>query len=217
MGYQGVANIFSQISRIYDKFLNFATMGQVHRWQRELIAEMNPDGNWLDVGTGTGEVLRKIPQKNICVGIDPAMGMLSVAKAKCPQCFFVQALGENLPFGEGVFKNITLSLVFRHLQDKEAFVREAHRVLKEGGKVGLIDIGRFKGTGALLFLMRTLFKPLGLIIFGKEKWDFFVHSVEESYTLDEVLKMFREAGFEESYSGRRFLGIVHIVVVSKTA
>ncbi len=216
MRYRTVADIFSQISGIYDRFLNFATAGQIHRWQERLISLMGTEGDWLDVGTGTGEVLRKLPRNGLRIGIDPAYGMLKVAKEKCVGCFFVQALGENLPFRNSSFDRISLSLVFRHLQNKLTFLEEAHRVLKSGGKVGIIDIGKFKGTGALLFLMRTLLRPVGNLIFGKEKWDFFIHSVEESFTLDEVVDMFESKGFKVLHKERKFLGIIHIVVAVKT-
>ncbi len=219
MGYENVADIFSQISRLYDRFLSTATAGQVHSWQRELISRMNPYGNWLDVGTGTGEVLKKLGDRyeGLRVGIDPAFGMLRVAKGKCPDCFFLQALGEELPFKDKSFKNVSLSLVFRHLQDKERFIEEAKRVLEEGGKVGIIDIGRFRGTPVLLFLMRTILKPVGSLLFGKEKWDFFIHSVEESYSLEEVRSIFEGKGFCLEYSNRRFFGVVQVAVFVRTA
>ncbi|RLJ70789.1 demethylmenaquinone methyltransferase/2-methoxy-6-polyprenyl-1,4-benzoquinol methylase [Hydrogenivirga caldilitoris] len=219
MKYSVVADIFSQISRVYDRFLTIATMGRIHRWQRELISRMHSEGNWLDVGTGTGEVLIKLGEsyQGSRVGIDPAFGMLLVAKNKCRSCYFVQSLGESLPFKEGSFKNISLSLVFRHLEDKRSFIQEANRVLESGGRVGIIDIGRFRGTPAVLFLMKTLLKPIGLLIFGRDKWSFFIHSVEESYSIDEVKQMFDSAGFKNEYVGKRLFGIIQILVFAKTA
>jgi len=214
-----VGEIFSEISGVYDRFLSWVTVGQVHSWQRELISKMNPSGNWLDVGTGTGEVLRKLGESygGLRVGIDPAIGMLRLARVKCPGCFFLQAVGEELPFKDRSFKNVSLSLVFRHLQDKERFLGEAGRVLQEGGKVGIIDIRRFRGTKVLAFSMKTFLKPFGVLLFGNERWDFFTRSVEESYDLEELKGMFERRGFVLEYSGRRFFGIVQIAVFTKTA
>ncbi len=219
MGYKNVADIFSQISGVYDRFLSLATAGQIHSWQREMISRMSPWGNWLDVGTGTGEVLRKLGDnyEGLRVGVDPSHGMLKVAKQKCGRCHFVQAVGENLPFREGSFRNVTLSLVFRHLEDQRTFLREAWRVLEGGGKVGIVDIGKFRGTGLLLFLMRSLLKPVGLLLFGKEKWDFFIRSVEESLSVDEVKDLLTSEGFEVESVSRRFLGTVYIITAVKTA
>jgi demethylmenaquinone methyltransferase/2-methoxy-6-polyprenyl-1,4-benzoquinol methylase len=217
--YRTVADIFSQVSKVYDRFLSLATAGRIHSWQNELIAQLSKEGNWLDVGTGTGEILKKLKSshRGILVGIDPAFGMLRIAKSKCPECYFVQALGESLPFRDRTFTSLSLSLVFRHLQDKLSFLEEAHRVLKEGGRIGIVDIGKFRGTGLLLFLMRTVLRPLGIVVFGGEKWNFFIHSVEESYTLEEVVGMLETKGFRVDYTNRRLLGVIHIVVATKTA
>ena len=217
MGYKTVADIFSQISSIYDRFLSFATLGRIHSWQKELIEDMGKGGNWLDVGTGTGEVLIKTGKdyEGLRVGLDPAEGMVLSAKRKCRNCGFVIAVAEELPFKEGTFSRISLSLVFRHLQDQQRFLKEAGRVLMEGGVIGIIDIGRFRGTGAILFLMRTVLKPLGNLIFGREKWDFFIHSVEESYSVEEVVSLLEKNGFQVLKVRRRMLGTVFIITAKK--
>lgn len=219
MNYRTVADIFSQIGRIYDRFLGLATAGQIHTWQRDLIDTLGKEGNWLDIGTGTGEILKKLGDdyKGLRIGIDPALGMLEVAKGKCPGCHFVVALGESLPFKESIFSRISLSLVFRHLQDREAFLEEANRVLKPEGRIGIIDIGKFRGTGMILFFMKTLLLPFGLLIFGREKWNFFIHSVEESLSTDEVIELLSKHGFQVQTVEKRFFKAVYIMTAVKTA
>ncbi len=215
-----IGDIFSGISKIYDRFLSAATFGKIHSWQKELIDRMNPKGNWLDVGTGTGEVLKKLKGRNyqgLLIGIDIAYDMLSVAKLKCPDCHFILAKGESLPFRDKSLSNISLSLVFRHLIDKESFLKEAARTLDKEGCIGIIDIRRFKGTGFILFLMKKLFFPAGVLIFGRDKWDFFIHSVENSYSVEEIREMLEANGFRLRSVKTRFLGAVAIMVAVKTA
>ncbi len=219
MKYKSVAEVFSQISKSYDRFLHLATVGRIHSWQRELVSMMNPSGNWLDVGTGTAEVLVKIGKdyKGLKVGIDPSFQMLKIAERKCKDCFFLQGIGEALPFKEKSFSNITLSLVFRHLEDKIKFLEEAHRTLQDKGKIGIIDVARFKGTFVLAFLMKTLLKPIGFAIFGKEKWEFFIHSVEESYSVQEIDNMLQLKGFKTEKIKKKLLGLIYIISATKTA
>ncbi|NPB06756.1 MAG: methyltransferase domain-containing protein, partial [Aquificae bacterium] len=101
-GKEVMAQIFTGASKAYDFFLSFATLGSIHRWQRELIEAMGREGNWLDVGTGTGEVLKKLGSyPHLRVGIDLSEGMLKKAKEKCGECHFLLADAENMPFKEG--------------------------------------------------------------------------------------------------------------------
>ena len=207
-----MASVFSGVAGVYDRFVNLVTFGGIHRWQKRLIELMEESGNWLDVGTGTGEVLRKLRDSKLRVGIDIAPEMLKVAKEKCGKCHFLVADGESMPFKDESFERISLSLVFRHLESQERFLKEARRVLKKGGRVGLIDIRKFAGNKVLLFLMKTLLLPIGLLIFGKDKWEFFIHSVEKSFSLDEVEEMFRREGFRKVGEEKTFFGLVFIFV-----
>ena len=218
-GYRTVANIFSQISGVYDRFLGFVSGGRIHSWQRSLINILGKGDSVLDIGTGTGEVLVKSAThfSGLRVGLDPAEGMLRKARSKCQECRFVMGIAESLPFREGAFDTVALSLVFRHLEDQPSFLKEAHRVLKAGGRIGILDVGRIRGTGALVFFMKTLFRPFGLLIFGRDKWDFFIHSIEKSHAPQEVVSMLEKAGFGECSVSRRMLGLIHIIVGVKTA
>ncbi|AAC06632.1 class I SAM-dependent methyltransferase [Aquifex aeolicus] len=210
-----MAKVFSGASKVYDFFVSLATFGGIHRWQKELIERMGEEGNWLDVGTGTGEVLLKLKNSDLKVGIDLALGMLRRAKEKCGDCYFLLADAENMPFKDKSFDRVSLSLVFRHLENKEKFLEEAKRVGKEKVRVGIIDIGRFKGTGVLILLMKTLLLPVGLLFFGRDKWEFFIKSLKESLSPEETRSMFTSFGFKEIYFSRKFLGLIYIQVFEK--
>ena len=210
-----MSKVFSGAAKVYDTFLSLATFGGIHEWQRELIEKMGEGENWLDVGTGTGEVLLKLKSSKLKVGIDLALGMLQRARRKCVGCHFLLADAENMPFKDRSFDRISLSLVFRHLENKESFLKEAKRVGKEKVRVGIIDIGKFKGTGLLIFLMKTLFLPIGFLFFGRDKWKFFINSLRESLSPNETRRMFESFGFREVYFKRRFFGLVYIQVFEK--
>ncbi|MFN3814277.1 MAG: class I SAM-dependent methyltransferase [Aquificaceae bacterium] len=210
-----VGRIFSDVSKVYDLFLNFITVGRINVWQKDLLNLMGDNGNRLDVGTGTGEVLKKSKNEGLKVGIDLALGMLKEARKKCPGCYFLLADAENMPFKDGSFKTITLSLAYRHLTDREAFLREARRVLKEKGRIGILDINRIKGTPLLVFMMNYPIKPFGLLIFGREKWEFFVHSLKSSLSLEEVKMSIERSGFKVEKLEKKFLGFFYILKAKK--
>ncbi len=210
-----MANVFSSVAKVYDTFLSFVTFGGIHRWQKRLIDVAEEGESWLDVGTGTGEVLKKLRSSKLKVGIDVAPEMLKIAKKKCEDCYFLIADGENMPFKDKSFDRISLSLVFRHLENQEEFLREANRILKRGGRIGVLDLRKFAGSKPLLFLMRTLFLPIGLIIFGKDKWEFFIHSIENSFSLEEIEEMFEKEGFRKVEMETHFFGLVFVFVAEK--
>lgn len=210
-----VGEVFSSVSKKYDFFLNLITFRRIDHWQRDLLNMLSPEGNRLDVGTGTGEVLLKSQNKGMRVGMDLSLEMLKLAKSKCKVCKFVVADAENMPFKDSSFGSITLSLVYRHLLDRKAFLREAYRILEKHGQIAMLDINRFSLTPILIFLMKYPLKPLGLLLFGREKWDFFIHSLENSLSIEEVKKEFEEEGFEVLEVQKRLFGLVYLILSRK--
>lgn len=210
-----VEEVFSSVSKKYDFFLNLITFKRIDLWQRELLSMLSSEGNRLDVGTGTGEVLLKSQNKGLRVGMDLSVQMLKVAKSKCKACKFVVGDAENMPFKDSSFGSITLSLVYRHLLSRRAFLKEAKRVLRKDGQMALLDINRFSLTPFLIFLMSYPLKPLGLILFGREKWDFFIHSLENSLSIEEVKKELQEEGFEVVEVQKRLFGLVYLLLARK--
>lgn len=209
-----VADVFSAVSRKYDFFLRLVTFGGIDRWQEELLRMSNGGARHLDVGTGTGEVLLK-SKSQLRVGIDLSLDMLKVAKEKCPECGLLLADAENMPFKDKSLDLMTLSLVYRHLINREEFLREASRVLKKGGELCLLDINRFNLTPLLVFLMKYPLKPLGLLLFGSERWDFFIHSLENSISVEKVKLELKTHGFEIKALKRRVLGLVYMLCAYK--
>ncbi|HIP42690.1 MAG TPA: methyltransferase domain-containing protein [Aquifex aeolicus] len=210
-----MAQVFSNVALVYDKFVSIVTLGGIHKWQKKLINLMGDSGNWLDVGTGTGEVLLKLQNASLRVGIDVAFGMLTKSKGKCTTCHFILADAQNMPFKDGVFDKVSLSLVFRHLENQENFLKETKRITSPGAKIGLIDIKKFAGSGILAFLMKTVFLPFGILIFGKGKWNFFINSIEKSFTIQEVKNLLESQGFKVIKVETSFLGLVYIMVAQR--
>ncbi|GAB6065258.1 class I SAM-dependent methyltransferase [Aquifex pyrophilus] len=210
-----MAQVFSGVAKVYDTFLSGITLGGIHRWQGRLIELMGEESAWLDVGTGTGEVLLKLKSSRLKVGIDIAFGMLKKAKEKCGDCHFILADAENTPFKNESFERISLSLVFRHLPSQDNFLKEAYRVMKKGGRIGILDLRKFWGNRVLSLLMRTIFLPFGILIFGKDKWDFFIHSLEKSFTIEETKEILEKNGFKTLKVETAFMGLVYLVVGEK--
>lgn len=123
--------------------------------------ERDPFDNVLDVGCGTGPVIellsKKYPEKHF-VGLDITPAMIEVAQSKrLSNAEFIVGDAENLPFGDGSFDAVLCANSFHHYPNPGAFLREAHRVLRPGGKLILRD---YTSNDIAVWLMNTFELPL---------------------------------------------------------
>ena len=153
-----------------------------------------PDSRVLEIGCGIGRVGRELAGDcGQWVGVDIASPMIDIARKRMEG--IRNAVLEVLPasdlsvFSIGSFDAVYSTIVFMHLDTWDIFryFREAHRVLKKGG--------------------RGYFDSLNLL--SKEGWETF-HSIVERYspaerpahssrcaTPQEMEKYARQAGFSE--------------------
>jgi demethylmenaquinone methyltransferase/2-methoxy-6-polyprenyl-1,4-benzoquinol methylase len=94
-------------------------------------------------------------------------------------------------------------------------LKEAQRVLKPEGRLAILDINKFWLTPLLVFFMKFLIKPLGLVLFGRDKWEFFIHSLENSLSEEELKRELESNGFKVIKTQRRLFGIVYVVSAKK--
>lgn len=94
----------------------------------------------LDVGCGTGKLLAALVEHASCKGwgVDPSEPMLGVARAGLPPSVGLKlGRAEALPFRDGWFERVTMSLVV-HLVDRPRAFAEATRVLAGEGRLAIV-------------------------------------------------------------------------------
>ncbi len=219
MNLETIANIFDSISGAYDKFVGFISLGQNKKWHESIAYELKP-GNMLDIGTATGDVIFRAFLKNKinkAFGLDLSIKMLKIAKEKLkgkPAYLFVGS-AEYMPFKDGVFDNVSMSLVFRHIINKDDMLKEIKRVLKKGGRFVILDTTKFVGMDLFANLSKTALKPLGIAIFGTKNWDFFIHSLENSLSTEEIQSLCESYGFRLLKKKQFIFGMVGLLVFEK--
>jgi ubiquinone/menaquinone biosynthesis C-methylase UbiE len=96
----------------------------------------------LDIGCGSGRLLRKAhdywPQAHLS-GVDPAQGMLEVARQLTPEAHFSIGSSEALPLEDASVDLALSTISFHHWLDQAAGLREVNRVLRPGGSFLLAD------------------------------------------------------------------------------
>ena len=90
----------------------------------------------LEVGCGTGNYVAAIAAATParCSGLEPSAGMLDVARQKTETVSWFHGSAESLPFPDGSFDLVYSVDVIHHVQDRQAFFREAFRILAGGGR-----------------------------------------------------------------------------------
>lgn len=144
-----------------------------------VLEELNqhPFQTLLDVGCGTGPMiellLKEFPDKS-CTGVDLTPRMIEVARAKnLANASFLVGDSEHLPFEQGAFDVVICTNSFHHYPNPQAFMQEAARVLKDGGRLILRD---YTSNPLALWLMNHIEMPLAHLC---GHGDVRIHSCEE--------------------------------------
>lgn len=102
-------------------------------------------GHLLDIGTGTGEMLRLLADRvEEGEGIDLSRDMLVVARSELAEagvshCRVRQADMYDLPFDDKRFDTVVIHQVLHYTDDPDGAIAEAARVLKPNGRLLVVD------------------------------------------------------------------------------
>lgn len=119
--------------------------GQATRLLSELLCRLARPARHelvLDVATGTGAVARAIAGSvRLVVGLDVTDEMLweATAVAGAPNFLLVEADAQELPFRSGQFDLVTCVRALHHVRRPEASLAEMRRVLREDGRLLVVD------------------------------------------------------------------------------
>jgi demethylmenaquinone methyltransferase / 2-methoxy-6-polyprenyl-1,4-benzoquinol methylase len=157
--------LFAGLPSRYDRMGAVLSFGQDPRWRRALVAAIDPRPGQrvLDVATGTGLVAFELARRGGCevIGLDQSAEMLAGARrrllehpALAGRVSFVAGEAERLPFEDNAFDALTFTYLLRYVDDRRATMRELARVVKPGGRIGMVEFG-VPGNPALRALWRA--------------------------------------------------------------
>ena len=179
---------FNQQAATYDKDIKGQHARSLYPVMLEKLSHI-PFQSALDLGCGTGEMLKLILQEDVgkeLYGIDLSEKMLHVAKSKLPeQVKLLLGDSEALPFPDNIFDVVYCNDSCHHYPAPMTVLREVHRVLKPGGT----------------FLMGDCWQPLvGRIIMNfymrhSKEGDVKIYSEAEIVSM--LSKYFRNVSWEQ--------------------
>jgi ubiquinone/menaquinone biosynthesis C-methylase UbiE len=165
---------FDHWSRTYEQsWLQRNFFDRVHRAVLDLIAREGTRESILDVGCGTGRLLRAVklrwPDSQL-IGVDAAEGMVEAAQQLTPGATFSVGRAEVLPLPDASVDVALSTMSFHHWNDQAAGVSEVARVLRFGGRFFLADVSIPASLAKLIHVsrfhnpasLRNLFTQAGL-------------------------------------------------------
>lgn len=135
---------------IYDPVVAPLEVLGLRRWRQWAVSaggapanDSRPARRVLEIGIGTGANLAYHSAADIVAAVDPDSASLRRAAAKLNgrggSIGLHQARAEELPFADGAFDAVIGTLTFCTIADPARGLREAHRVLKTGGTLRLVE------------------------------------------------------------------------------
>ena len=219
---QAVQQMFDSIAPRYD-LLNHVLSANVDRlwwWRaarqfRQIL--QTPDAAILDICCGTGDMtvalLNHRPQNaRPILAADFSRGMLARGALKfggaqfrahkpgAPYAIPLEADALHLPLQDQSLDLIVTAFGFRNLANYDAGLREFHRVLKPGGRLGILEFsepGGLVGKAYALYFRRVL-PSIGRLICGKDgPYSYLPASVGNFPAPPQLLQTMNQVGYAD--------------------
>jgi demethylmenaquinone methyltransferase / 2-methoxy-6-polyprenyl-1,4-benzoquinol methylase len=196
-----VRRMFDRIAPVYDVMNRTMTAGLDRRWRRITAEAVVRQGDVvLDACCGTGDLAIAASRAGGRVtGLDFSEPMLERARRKAPQLEWVHGDLLALPFADSSFDSATVGFGVRNVDNLEGALAELHRVLRDGGRLGILEItrpGGFLGPFYRIWFDRVV-PLLGKLLPGGSAYTYLPASVRRFPGPAELAGLINAAGFRD--------------------
>jgi demethylmenaquinone methyltransferase/2-methoxy-6-polyprenyl-1,4-benzoquinol methylase len=217
-----VGEVFSSVARRYD-LMNDLMSGGLHRlWKDRFVARVKPrpGETILDMAGGTGDVAFRLARRGAQVTVaDINPDMLEVGRERAAERGLERLEwrvenAESLSFSDNRFDAYTIVFGIRNVTDIPAVLREAHRVLKRGGRFFCMEFSTSDWPG-FSWLYETwadnMIPRLGKAVADdEESYRYLVESIRRFPKPPAFKAMVAKAGFVRSSAEPMLGGLVSI-------
>ena len=207
---EGVQRMFDRIAPVYDVMNRVMTAGLDQRWRRATVrAAVHEGDHVLDACCGTGDLAVAAWKAGAghVVGLDFSGRMLERARRKAPQLEWVQGDVLQLPFEDASFEAAVVGFGVRNVEDLEAALKELRRVLRPGGRLGILEITTPRGPLKPFYRLwfDRVVPLLGRILPGGDAYTYLPASVRRFPAPEALAELLGSCGFA-GVRFRRFAG-----------
>jgi len=226
-----IQTMFSSIALRYDLLNTLLSLGRDRYWRRFAVSQLVGElyrGNsiFLDVATGTGdvaiEIIKQYPKNTKVIGIDFSEEMLKLGRKKITEMGYQKQIKlcfgnvTFLPFGDKTFDSAIIAFGIRNLPDYKRGIQEMARVIKDNGRVIILEFASapYKIFRLPYYLYLTKVLPLiGEIISGRKgAYKYLSDSVLDFPDSVEIKRIMEEVGLKDVKYYLLTVGVVAVHV-----
>ncbi|MGH9258427.1 MAG: ubiquinone/menaquinone biosynthesis methyltransferase [Acidimicrobiales bacterium] len=145
-----VRRMFTAIAPRYDLLNHLLSLNFDRRWRRATVRrlgwERRPGGVYLDLCAGTMDLAATLAREpgfgGRVIGADFVLPMLERGRGKAARLEPVAADALRLPFADAQFDGAMVAFGVRNLADLDTGLAEAHRVLRPGARLVVLEFSR---------------------------------------------------------------------------
>ena len=217
-----VKGVFNKVFKKYDIMNDLMSLG-IHRiWKKNLIQMMNPTNKkkLIDVACGTGDItklyLEYTNNNSTILCVDSNINMIKECKKNLKKYKNIKwkvCNAERLNVPDNSFDFYTISFGLRNTKDIDRSLKEAHRVLKKGGRFLCLEFSKIENNN-LDFLYKNyskLIPKIGEIVVGEKKpYEYLVKSIENFISQKQLIEKMNNNNFKNCKYRNLSNGIVAI-------
>ncbi|GAA0313859.1 bifunctional demethylmenaquinone methyltransferase/2-methoxy-6-polyprenyl-1,4-benzoquinol methylase UbiE [Sphingomonas oligophenolica] len=217
-----VGGVFSSVASRYD-IMNDAMSGGMHRlWKDRFVRRVKPRAGEqiLDMAGGTGDIAFRLAKSGAAVtvaDINPQMLEVGVERAQkrgIDGLVWTEANAETLAFPDRFFDAYTIAFGIRNVTDIPKALREAHRVLRRGGRFFCLEFSTTLWPGfAEIYdaYSHKMVPKLGqLLAHDADSYRYLIESIRRFPDMTRFEAMIGEAGFVQTNVEPMLGGLVAI-------
>ena len=208
-----VEKLFNDVAPRYDRLNDLLSLGLHRQWKRQLLAWLQPQvgERWIDLCCGTGDLAlslaRVVRPSGVVVGLDAAAAPLELAEQRRAlepwldvEWLHADALKTGLPGAS--FDGLVMAYGLRNLADPVVGFQEMRRLLKPGGRAGVLDFNRLpEASWSAAFqrlYLRRIVVPAAALADLEPQYAYLEDSLKRFATGPEQEQMALEAGFQKA-------------------
>jgi demethylmenaquinone methyltransferase/2-methoxy-6-polyprenyl-1,4-benzoquinol methylase len=205
-----VGAVFSSVARRYDLMNDLMSAGTHRLWKDRFVNRVKPRSGEriLDMAGGTGDIAFRMAKRGALVTVsDINADMLGVGTERAEQrgiegLSWSQQNAETLTFPDRQFDAYTIAFGIRNVTDIPAALREAHRILRFGGRLFVLEFSTSEWPGfgdAYELWAEKMIPRIGQVVANdEESYRYLVESIRRFPRPQQFRAMITQAGFQRA-------------------